>query len=285
MGTINLHYDGEFVVNNKISLMVLSRSLDGMQSALNRAYLDLKYKDGVWKWAKLPSQDYNNVQYYISEIKGGSFQIKFERSLQWGNELIDRLRGAIDPIYSASEKGVENSLKIRTAVLDKRKLYEVGALSSTPFEVFRDTFNKDAEKRKFGDRSIAKEIDQAVSVVRPKSVGESKLQLTLEGSQRNDYLFDRAKSIAFHSAVSARSLGDPVIYTGKLESLDRRTNKGKFVNFETKRPSILHFEDEPMLQLVRDYLGRESVTFLGAPLFEYSSYDPNSGDIYFLKLL
>jgi hypothetical protein len=45
-------FDGPITQNNHVSLRTLGKTIDHLQSAIDRAYLDVKYKD-VFKYQKL----------------------------------------------------------------------------------------------------------------------------------------------------------------------------------------------------------------------------------------
>lgn len=76
-----------------------------------------------------------------------------------------------------------------------------------------------------------------------------------------------------------------LIYSGKLKGLDKTTLKGKYENSDNGRISIIYFANQDDLLLAHPFLGTESeMRFIGSPIVEFGSIEPNSGDVYFLNI-
>jgi hypothetical protein len=67
----------------------------------------------------------------------------------------------------------------------------------------------DEIKRKYGDRSIAKEIDQVLSIIRAEYSGDGTLGLSITGSSTQTFDFNKVKSDQFHKVVAGRQTGYP----------------------------------------------------------------------------
>ncbi|MBV5343716.1 hypothetical protein JZU68_08995 [bacterium] len=77
----------------------------------------------------------------------------------------------------------------------------------------------------------------------------------------------------------------PAIYRGRIQSLDRKNLSGKFENIENRRTSLLRMITEADFLEVHPFLGDiGDISFIGCPLIEFGSLEPNSGDVYFLGL-
>ena len=71
-----------------------------------------------------------------------------------------------------------------------------------------------------------------------------------------------------------------------MQALDRRNRSGKFINSENDRTCNLHLNNDEDFLKVHPYLGNdEEMHFIGCPLVEFGSLEPNSGDVFFLYLL
>ena len=153
---------------------------------------------------------------------------------------------------------------------------------------FQSLVNNPDDKvvRTYADRSINRELDQVLSIIRSKHAGRSNLEFKLQGSKTLTYDFDKLKSDRFHALVSKREVGDPVVYAGRVRQLDRDRLNGKIVNLENDKTIFVHFLDAKDFVKVHPYLGNNSeMLFIGAPVIEYGAFDPNAGDIYFIDLL
>jgi hypothetical protein len=139
--------------------------------------------------------------------------------------------------------------------------------------------------RQYGDRSISKEIDVMLADIRSDYAGDSYLDINITGNSTKAFTFDKHKSKEFHKAVSKKSLGKPIIYTGTIQSLDKPNLTGKFKNSESNRTAVLRIIDSNDFLKIHPYLGEAGeIKFIGSPLIEFGSLEPMSGDIWFLCL-
>lgn len=278
---IQIHYEGDISEDHQIPMRVLGLSLIHIQKALDRAYLDLKYSQGVWKHARMSQDDYLQTEFLVEQPKKGGYILDFFSRQKQSPKIADRVSRAISQAIGQAEEqhaSLPNQLKgrkrqVKNKIIKPRQFDDV--VSNPSKEV----------KRKYGDRSIAKEIDQILSILRAEYSGDSSLGLNITGSSTQTFSFDKIKSNRFHKVVAGRQLGPPVIYKGKIQALDKKNKSGKFLNIKNGRTSILHFNNEKDFLKVHPYLGvDDEINFIGCPLVEFGSLEPNSGDVYFLYL-
>lgn len=277
---IRIHYEGDITENHQIPMRVLGQSLLYIQKAVDRAYLDLKY-NGVWKYARMGKNDYEFTKFLVQEPKEGGYVLDFFSKKKESPQISDRVSSAIN---QAIDQADEHKTSLNTQIEDRKRQVANNIIRPRQFQdvVAQPT---DDIKRKYGDRSIAKEIDQVLSIIRAEYSGESTLELGITGSSTQTFNFNKSNSERFHKAVSGRQIGPPVIYSGKMLALDKRNRTGKFENTENKRVSIIYFNNENDFLKAHPYLGNEDeMVFIGAPLVEFGALEPNSGDVYFLYL-
>jgi len=140
--------------------------------------------------------------------------------------------------------------------------------------------------RTYADRSINREIDQILSIIRSRHSGESFIEIEISGTGTAKYEFNKFKSERFHSVVSRRDVGNPVIYVARVRQLDRDRLNGKVINLINNKMMVMNFLHENDFVKVHPFLGNsKEMTFIGAPVIEYGAFDPNAGDIYFIDIL
>lgn len=278
---IQIHYEGDISEDHQIPMRVLGLSLLHIQKAIDRAYLDIKY-EGIWKYARMSQSDYKITEFLVQQPKEGGYILDFFSRRKESPAISDRVSKAINEALEQSE---EHKASLYSQVESRKE--QVANDTIRPRQ-FQDLVSNPSDeiKRKYGDRSIAKEIDQVLSIIRAEYSGDSILGLSITGSSTKTFNFDKVKSDRFHKIVAGRQIGPPVIYSGKIQALDKRNKSGKFVNAENKRTSILHFNNDDDFLKAHPYLGMDDeMHFIGCPLVEFGALEPNSGDVYFLYLL
>jgi hypothetical protein len=279
--SIKIHFDGEIAEGNQIPVRALAMSLLHIQRAIDRAYLDIKY-DGVWKHARMKDEDYEITEFLTKvSIKGGYIQELFS-SVKKSANVVDRVSGAINEVTLQSTIRIDY---IKDKIVSLKRRLANKQVEPVTFREFSNDPGKEVV-RAYGDRSIAKEIDQVLSTLRHDNAGESRLNLAFTGTSKKEFEFNRFLSQKFHEAVAKKSLSKPIVYKGKLKALDKNNLKGKFENTETGGQSNLHFIDNDDFITAHPYLAsEEEMIFVGSALIEFGSIEPNSGDVYFLRLL
>lgn len=287
---IQLTLDGSFVHDgHKVSLRVLSHTMASIQSAADRAFLDVKFGD-VSKHQRLPQQFYDDADFIVGDPQEGSYLIDFlSRS---GEAIVRRMRDAIqDPYRRALDGGQLEIYTISHQVTGKREQVHRGLIEPIPFEQLASE-NQELVTRTYGDKSINKEFDQMLSPVRRNP--DSHLRLVLKPSVREaaqTFEFDQTRAKNFKTVMAKRELGAPVIYTGTLRSLDHGQNRnwnlrGKFINAENDKNLVLNIQSKAEFdRLVPYIITQEKFTIIACPIIEFSSFDPVGGDIQFLDIV
>ncbi|MGN8060097.1 hypothetical protein ACTJK4_00415 [Ralstonia sp. 22111] len=286
---IQLTLDGTLILDeNRVSLRLLGHSMTCIQSAVDRAYLDVRY-GRVWKHARLPKGNYADANFVVGNPEAGSFKIAF--TSQAGRAIVERLKQALaEPYREALEGGDQVVSTIAHQIEIRRNQLDHNQVEPQSFDDFLRTPDELAV-RAYGDKSINKEFNQLLSPVR--SVHDSALRLSLKPDQRTPvqhFDFNQTAAKRFGKVIGARELGSPVIYRGKLRQLDRGHNqnsnfKGKFINSETDRDVVIYIHSEEDFSKLVPYLDRDEFSIIACPVIEYSSFDPQGGDLQFIKIL
>ncbi len=281
---IIFHFDGPIVENHRISLRVLGRTLVHLQSAVDRSYLDLKHGK-VWKHAKLKRYEYDEANFIVGVPREGGYLLDIFSSAASG--IVSRISSAIGAVIDRADVGEEGSRQVLATQAEARLARPRKALS------FDDYLLSDATElaRAYGDRSIAKEVDQILSPVR---AGHKDNTLEIEfrtQSFRKDYAFDWQSARAFHRTISRRDLGQAIWVTSQIRSLDGGNEfsrpSGRIVNLATKREHVLHIDNEDGYNVLVPYMPRrggkrKTVELLVCPVLEFGAFEPYGGDFYFL---
>lgn len=284
-GNIALHFDGDIVTDHKVTARTLGKALLHTQNAIDRAYLDTKYGN-LWKHARMKSEDYAEADFIALYPEEGSL-LQGLVSLSFSGVVIaDRIRTAVRPAMErAMAQGEENASSLKDQYASRKNQIQHGIIEPQTYEQFVQ--HPDARVvRSYADRSINRELDQTLSMIRAKHAGESTLGITVGGNQTETYEFNKATSENFHRVISKRELGQPVIYRCNIRQLDNVLLNGKAINEVNERTVTLHFFSNEDFLKAHPYLANnQPMTFLGSPLIEYGAYDPNAGDVYFIDLV
>ncbi|CCK81566.1 hypothetical protein [Desulfobacula toluolica] len=285
MSSIEIHFQGDLVTNHKISLRVLSLTLTHIQSAINRSYLDITKKKGVFKHAKMTEKDFRNSVFIVGNAREGGYILDFLSELPLANQIIKRISDSLEPAFEKSKTaGFSNLDNIDLQVSIKKDQIIKNVVQPRSFDK-EFLFPDPKIIRNYGDKSILKEIDQILAIIRAKKLGDNYFDLSLDSGQKKTFSFDRNQSNNFSSLIKKRSVGNPLIYKGTIRALDTVTKIGKFINSGTKKTCNLLFSSANDIISIREFLGdQKEIVFYGSPVIEYGSYDLNAGDIYFLML-
>lgn len=282
MSVLHLHFDGHITRNHTVSLRTLGRSLHHLQGAVNRAHLDVKYGE-VWKNARLRSEDYTETELWSRPPEEGGFIIEFVESSPRIKKTLTRLISAITPSVEAARLGAlanASSLAEQSAVRDMQ--VDKGIVEPKSYELFLP----DASQHPYGDRAINKEVDQLVSVVRNANAGQSTIELIVDAGQPKAFKFNKETSKNFHTIVSQRHLGEPLLFSVKVTELDVINKTAKVLNVVTERMVKLQYKSDVEFNLIKRYLGVNApMNFIGSPVYEGGAYDTKGGDVFFIRLL
>lgn len=278
---VRIHYDGDIVENHQIPVRTLGKCLTHIQSAIDRAYLDIKY-DGIWKYARMSPDDYVKTEFLIQAPKEGGYILDFFSTMKESKKITNRVSSAID---QALQHVKTQTVSLKDQVNSRKNQILKGITKPVTFERMFDSPSPEIVRR-YGDRSISKEIDQILSTVRSNYAGDSTFELSLTGDETKKYDFNKQKCISFHEAVSKRSVGLPVKYTGSVDEPSMKNNRCKFINHANGKTSILHLsDDQDFLKIHPFAIPGQKISFIGCPLIEFGALEPNSGDIFFIKLI
>lgn len=285
MNKISIHFDGDIAHNHQVSMRTLGKTLQHLQNAMDRAFIENKYGE-VFKHARMRSSDYSETEFLVQEPKEGGYIIDFLSKSETGKKILDRISNAVSPALELAKHEGENEAKTIADQIQTRKLQlEHEILVPEDYENIIKTPSKQII-RKYGDRSINKEFDQILAILRSKHAGDSILEITINSSKSHTFLFNQNISKKFHDVVSTRSIGEPVIYKASVTSLDSKNHSGKIHNKANDKTASIHFSDRTSFLKAKKFLGtRDEMNFIGCPLIEYGAFDPQAGDIYFLDLI
>lgn len=287
MASIIIHFDGEFAQNHQVSVRTLSKSISSLQNAIDRAHLDIKHR-GIWKNARIKKEDYEIADFLVQLPEEGGFKLtSLSKSIENGRKIIDRLTSAIMPAYDLSmEQGLSEADKIAETISVRKQQIDTKILIPQAYgDVSR---NPDSYMvRPFGDRSIAKEIDQMLSPLRATQSGESTIELVMSNDKKEStFEFNKTVSHSFHQIVAKRLYGKPIIYRVTMVSGDNKNLTGKVRNIQSKKESHIFFESYEDFLKMAPYLSKkdEEIQLIGCPIVEYGAFDIKAGDIFFLDL-
>lgn len=287
---ISIHFDGPIAQNHTVQLRTFSRTLDHMQTAIDRAFLDLKY-GAIWKNARLKDEDYAPTDFLLQQTREGGFISDLVGSTE-GEPIIDRIYEAVMPAYEASKRpAIEEPEKLVDQAEKRRRHYKAGAQKPIPYEVLID--NPDAKQTNpYGDRSIVKEFDQIAAAIRARDNDGSVVEIDLYSTRSlPKFIFDFPTASAFHKIVSVRTLGDPVEISVTLRGLDAGgagVSKAKVSNLHSGKEFNLHIHTERGFGSLRKYLKKKDppvFKIVACPVLEYGAFDPLAGDMYFIAIV
>ena len=284
MSLVQIHFDGDIAVNHQVSMRTLGKTLTHLQNSMDRAYLEQHYGQ-LWKFAKMRQEFYSEVELLVQEPKEGGYVLDFLSSNPVTKAVINRVSSAVNGAVEASKQaGLDKATKIEDSLSTRITQVESGILVPKDLQTMIDNPDESVIRR-YGDRAISREIDQILSIIRAGHAGDSTFELFLSGDRSAKFEFNKESAGRFHSTVSRRELGEPVLYTATISSLDRHNNNGKIYNLITEKVANIHFFNEDFLEMAMPFFqDKKEMVFVGSPLIEYGAFDPNAGDIYFIKL-
>lgn len=289
---ISIHFDGPIATNHTIQLRTFSKTLTHLQTAVDRAYLDLKYGE-IWKHARLQEEDYIQTEFTMTQTRNGGFIADFFGNQSDSKKIVTRIDNAILPAYeNAQEDRLKEKKKSLVELAEtRRQQQKQGYLDSISYEKFNEEF-KTQNNRKYGDRSIVKEFDQIASAIRARRGDGSLIEITLHMiNYVSTFIFDERNSAAFHDVVSTRTLGDLIEIPVTLRGLDSGSggaSKAKAVNLISKKEFNLLIHTDRGFSSLKKYLKKRNppeFKIVACPVLEYGAFDPLAGDMFFISIL
>ncbi|EDU5440232.1 hypothetical protein CXI59_004304, partial [Salmonella enterica subsp. enterica serovar Hadar] len=258
---VELHFDGDIAPDHQVSLRTLSKSLGHLQSALDRAYLDIRHGN-LWKYAKMHHDYYKDVEMLVQPPREGGYIIDFFSKKEITKKVVERVSNAINnAVVEAQQAGLENADTISKSLETKRA--QIAAQKVLPRDYQKLLENPDpAVNRRYGDRAIVRDIDQMLAIIRSNHSGDSSLEISLTADRTEVFEFNRAKANDFHRVITRKKLGDPVIYRVKVTEMDLQYLSAKMKNNFNNSVSTLRFASKEDFQEVFPYFqGEKEMVF------------------------
>jgi hypothetical protein len=275
-----LRFEGDFVVDNSITLRQFYKSLKSMQSAIDRSYMDIADTQ-LRKHAHLHHSKHHLADIYFDQTEVGSFKIKFLKPEEIMKQILDRLSNVVIAPYERSlganqdlMRTLEDDYEARLAQVNNRLIQ---------IQTYSTEVEDDLVTRNFSERSIVKEVDQLISPLRSGS-DQNHIDLQIIGTNTNLFEFNANNANRFHKIVSKRELGTPCLYNVNIRVINANTKKAHVNNIATGNQCTLHFRNTEVFNDFADrYNVNQNIMIIASPVLEYSTYDANAGDIYFIN--
>lgn len=283
--TIQIIFDGDFVVKNKVSLRTMGQTYVGLQKALERAYI-ATVRGGISKGDTIRDEEWHATEFYLESYQAGSFISIFKEIGPGLKRTIDRLGSCINEPYDvAIEEG-----DIEHATILKAVSRELQALES-PLK-YEDALNDERinSRGQYLDKTIANYVVQSL-VPLSKSRGENSITYILNGDSSYEFYFDRYIASRFGKASKGVELGPIIEYESYVIKLDSKNKKGTIRHKINNKEATIRFRDVNGYNVATEYLktdeaGRPSqaMKFVGCSVKELGILDLSVGDVIFIKL-
>ena len=282
MKGVDYHFVGPLFEEHTVNLDILTTTLDGLNRALRRSYLDVHRSGGVIKNAQMNKLEKENYIFTADLPLGHSWFQSVRAGTLNAEKAVERFMGAILPPYEqAKKRSIERSVNLARQAHNIKENIHNESLTAKSFESFMQEGDKD---NNFGQKSIAKYQSRMVSPMVHLPL-DNKLEITIHGSQTHKLEFDGRVSKDFHTLISKRDIGYPVVFQGNIKFVHADRHNGEFYNSITERTSNLRVVSDEDFLAIHPYTRGQNIQFIGAPVVEYGSIDKVAGDIYFIKFL
>lgn len=274
-------------------MRTLGKTIEHLQSAIDRSYLDVKYKD-VFKYQKLKEAEYEDVEFIAMAPEDGSYIqeaiAKISNATTKG--IIERMNGALTNAYEKTNAPHDSdSISIRDQAAQRQQVFGVSKQAQT----YDDFVNQEIGQlsQAFGERSINKEIDQILSLIRNEKNNGSVFEISLYGTKQGPkFTFEQERANRFHKVVSERRIGKPLVFEIELRSLDAgkagAPAHGKAKNLASGKECSMHIPDPKVFGKLAQHLRRvkrKRLQIVACPVYEYDAWDPKAGDIVVIAFL
>jgi len=280
--SIELHYDSNIAQDHQIKLLDISNALQNLQMAITRAYLYNKYGT-VWKYARTSKVSLIESAFLVNldSISEGGFRFKVNGIAEIHRTIVDVMSRSLDHAWEyIMQEGVNYSFNLSRDYEAYIMGIDTNNIIPMNYEQFLNTPVQNIE-RNYGERSVSKEFSQ---IIRPSRQGEGTLELIMVGTDTKNYLFDQEKSKKFHDLVKQKKLGPPVNYQVRVTRLDLDHKTAIAANIHSNKKCTIYFNSDAEFFQIRDAFAPDIILhFIGCPIIEYGSYDPNRGDLYYLR--
>jgi DNA-binding cell septation regulator SpoVG len=291
--SIWFRFDGPITQGNRVSLRTLGKTIDHLQSAIDRAYLDVKY-DNVFKYQKLKEAEYEDVEFIAMAPEEGSYIqeaiAKISNTITKG--IVDRLNAALTNAYEKTNSSAEVApISIRDQATQRQQVFNATHEAQRYDQFVEREIGQLSQA--YGDRSISKEIDQILSLIRNEKNHGSVFEVSLYGSKPGSKLtFDHERATRFHHIVSERRIGKPLILDIEIRSLDAgrasTSAQGKVKNLHSGQECSIQIPDPKVFGKLAQHLRkvkRKRLQVVACPVYEYDAWDPKAGDLIVIAFL
>jgi hypothetical protein len=284
---IEIAFEGPFAADGKVSLRTLAQTYGGMQTALERAYLDIT-RGGLAKGERIGKEDIEATQFYLSETRKGSFISVFQEESHNLIKAIDRASKAIFNPYDISIESAEIKHENILAEAANRKL-----IISPSVRTYGDALaGRDVDvQRQYGDKSITNNINAALNPVKHGSDRNS-IRFRLVGTVSHEFIFDSITAKRFGKAIAGEALGPELLFESYVKKLDSKNLKGVIEHTVNKREAALRFLEIEDYNKVIPYSTLDStgnptrpMRFLGHAVISMGNLDLTAGDVIFKRLV
>lgn len=198
MSRIRIHFEGEIASNHSISMRTLGKSLFHLQSAIDRAHLDVKYGN-VWKYAKTSNSDRKEALFVTRVPEEGGYILDFLGETPAGKFIVNRISAALSPaIEKAMQGGERQGINFADQIEIRKKQLASSVFNPSTYQEIIDNPPEQISRR-YGDRSIVKEFDQIASIIRSSNTSEdSAIELQMTGDKTSKFIFNKPISENFH---------------------------------------------------------------------------------------
>lgn len=288
---ISIHFDGPIAKDHFVKLRTIGNTLNNIQCAIDRAFLDIKY-GSVWKFARLKDEDYPPTEFLMDQTRNGGFIADLQGATDDSPEIITRIESALNPAYEQARTTVPVPVeKLPEQAKKRQQNYKNGAQVPVEYDQYLSSHTAEIA-RSYGDRSILKEFDQIASNIRSQNNDGSYVEIKLFTDEiSSTYIFNDKISKNFHQIISERSLGNPIIIPVTLRSLDAGNggnSKAVMNNLASRKSFTIFIQTSREFSSLKKYLRKRNppeFSVVACPILEYKSFDPAAGDMYFVSLI
>ncbi len=288
MAQLSFRLDGDILKNGQPSLRTIGTIATHFQSAISRAYLDIK-TGNVRKYSRVLVADYENIDFWLLQERQGGWIIDTIANSDWGDRVAQKLVDVMNPIYTRVSRGVERELfDVDSYLQTNRELLTQQAREHIP------TFNElkanppQDYNLSYVDKSIARYVANATSPIRSDAINAGSISFSIASRKvEKTYFFDKRNSQLLHSIASERKFYNPVIYKGQIDAMDRSKLNGFFYNIDNDRTKqkLLFRAPEHFTEAQNYFRDETIIKFVGMPCIESGSLDINSGDVLFVGVV
>lgn len=286
---LTLIFDGQLIKNNMISVRTISHTLPHLQRAIDKLVMYEHYGD-VMKSSALSHVYYDEADLYFGSFEKGSIKIPFLSDLL--ESVPKNLNSFLVSPYEKAASKLESKLtKIPDQIENaKTNIYHHNVDEITHEQLIQD---KSGSDRKHAEVAVLKDISNMLAPLRSARAFDDTITLrnNVSGKTR-EFLFDQEKSKNFSKIITNQNLAKPVIYTGKLNGLEKNGNSKMFPYAGTFNSAaneqdlrLLINSDLDMNLLKKHNLSHQTIAIWASPITTYRAFDHHRGDIAFVSLL